>query len=106
LRFRPSTLPLDTTPPVLNQFNKSARCFSRIRATRFIGSILDVIVRLIHPFKNFSAHVGDRYFKNWFSVRFTLFFRSGHRLRVSRCALFVPLYCRVSARRTRSMASL
>ena len=64
LRFRPSTLPLDTTPPALNQFNKSARCFSSIRATRFIGSILDVIVRLIHPFKNFSAHVGDRYFQN------------------------------------------
>jgi len=39
-------------------------CFSSIRATRFIGSILDAIVRLIHPFKNFSAHVGDRYFKN------------------------------------------
>jgi len=54
----------NTTPPALNQFNKSARCFSNIRATRFIGSIREVIVRLIHPFKNFSAHVGDRYFQN------------------------------------------
>ncbi len=55
LLLRPSTTPDDIVPLARNQFRISPSWRRRDRATFFIGSIFDRIVRVVHCFRNRPA---------------------------------------------------
>ena len=55
LLLKPSTIPLENCPLARNQFNSNGRCFRNLRATFFMGSILERIVFVHHLSRNCPA---------------------------------------------------
>ena len=70
LLFKPSTTPDEIVPLARNQLRISASCDRSERATFFIGSIFDRIVRVVHCFRNRAGPVRAPYSQNrWKSSR-------------------------------------
>ena len=64
LLLNPSTVPLERAPFARNQLRINSRWLRKVRATFFIGSSFERIVRVHHWSRNFLAQAGLTYSRN------------------------------------------